>query len=106
MLGLSRAQLARQVGVSPSAAVQWEHPEGTSPSVANMARIAQVTETSFEWLTTGRGRARAGDNGEPLPIHRDCMAIDLYEEQMLAVARNVPRNQRELLMKFLQSIYS
>lgn len=103
---MSRAELAREVGVGTSAAVQWEQIKGTSPSVANLATLAQITDVSFEWLATGRGSARLGVANEPSAIHKDCMAHDLFEEQILCVARKVPRAHREHLMRFLMAVYS
>lgn len=105
LLGMSRAELARLVGVGASAAVQWEQPKGTSPSVANLIAIAQATDVSFEWLATGRGMARVRSDGEVSAIDRDCMAHDLYEETILVLARNVPRPQREPLLNFLRAAY-
>ena len=106
ILGMTRAQLARLVGVGTSAAVQWEQANGTSPSVANLIAIAQVTEVSFEWLATGRGMARVKADGEVSAIHKDCMAHDLYEEQILTLSRKVPRPQREPLLGYLQAVYA
>ena len=106
LLGMSRAELARKVGVGASAAVQWEQAHGTSPSVANLARIAQVADVSFEWLTTGRGRARLGEDVEAPVFHKDCIAQDLFEEHVLSLARKIPQAHREHLLKFLQAVYS
>ena len=53
--GLTKAELARRVGVCLSAAVQWEHPDGTVPNATNLARAAQVLDVAFEWLATGPG---------------------------------------------------
>ena len=106
ILGLSRAQLARKVGVSASAAVQWERPHGTSPSAANLIAIAHATDVSFEWLSTGRGSARVSGDHEAPAIHRDCMAHDLYEEEILSLARKVPHAQREHLIQYLRSVYT
>jgi transcriptional regulator with XRE-family HTH domain len=106
LLGMSRAQLARNVGVGASAAVQWELARGTSPSVANLIAIAQVTDVSFEWLATGRGSARLPAAGEEFAIHRDCMAFDLFEEQILVLARKIPRAHREHLIQYLTAVYS
>lgn len=103
---MSRTQLARRVGVGTSAAVQWEQVDGTSPSVANLVTIAQVTDVAFEWLATGRGFARLGVNEESFAIHKDCMAHDLFEEQILCLARNVPRSHREHLVRYLMAVYA
>src|SRR5687768_12608161 len=59
--GFSRAELARRVGVGPSAAVQWENSTGTAPTLENLARIAIATGVAFEWLATGRGSARVAN---------------------------------------------
>ena len=103
---MSRAELARKVGVGTSAAVQWEQVKGTSPSVANLVTIAQVTDVAFEWLATGRGPARLGMTQEPFAIHKDCMAHDLFEEQILCLARKVPRTHREHLLRYLIAVYT
>lgn len=105
LLGMSRAELARLVGVGASAAVQWEQPKGTSPSVANLIAIAHATHVSFEWLATGRGMARVREDGEVSALHKDCIAHDLYEETLLVLGRNVPRPQREPLLHFLRAAY-
>jgi transcriptional regulator with XRE-family HTH domain len=51
-----RATLARLGGVTPGAVAQWEHPEGTNPTVCNLARVAIALRVEFDWLATGRGR--------------------------------------------------
>lgn len=100
---ISKAELARRVGVCLSAAVQWEHRKGTSPTVANLARIASICEVAFEWLATGRGPlALADDDPESAPA--DASAIDAFEERLLQVVREVPAHQREPLIEFARSL--
>jgi len=99
-LGISRAELARRIGVGPSAAVQWEHNNGTSPRIRHLIAIARITGVSFEWLATGRGAARpegAPNGGAP---ERDRFP-DHYEEQILALARKVPSASRGRLLEYL-----
>src|SRR5262245_49861235 len=85
--GMTRTELARRVRVQPSAATQWEHENGTAPTVRNLIRIATLTSVSFEWLATGRG--------VPHPKHlteiRDArdFARDPFEEEMLELAREM-----------------
>jgi transcriptional regulator with XRE-family HTH domain len=105
-LGLSRAQLARKVGVSASAAVQWERPHGTSPSAANLIAIAKITDVSFEWLSTGRGLPRLGGDEEIPAISRECMAHDLFEERVLLLARNLPHAHRDAFLHYFEKVYS
>lgn len=104
-LGLSRSELARKVGVVVSAAVQWEQPKGTVPSIANLIAIAQVTDISFEWLVTGRGHSRVGYGQDDPVFHRDSIAMTPYEERMLAIARKVPGTHRDHLLSLLEAIY-
>lgn len=105
MLGLSRAELAREVGVVASAAAQWEQSEGTTPSLENLAAIAQVTEVSFDWLATGRGYARFRGGHEDLAIHPDSLAMDPFEEEMLALVRKMPQSHRYPFLTYLKAVY-
>jgi transcriptional regulator with XRE-family HTH domain len=105
LLGLSRSELARRVGVGPSAAIQWELPKGTAPSVKHLIAIAETTDVSFEWLTTGRGSARLGMTHEIPAISPDCFAHDLFEEELLKLARRVPGRHRDALLRYLQLVY-
>ena len=104
LTGISRAALARKVGVASSAAAQWELEKGTSPSVANLIKIATITDVAFEWLATGRGPPH------PLKLH-ETPAIDpgdfahtLFEERMLRIARLIPAKLREPLLRFLDAL--
>jgi len=104
LTGISRAELARQVGVRPSAAVQWEQDDGTAPSVTNLTKIAMATEVSFEWLATGRGIARPKSLHEVAAVTTEDFAHNFFEEQMLALARDVPAKWREPLVQFLSAV--
>ena len=104
LTGVSRAELARQVGVKPSAAVQWEHEDGTAPSVRNLIKIATATEVSFEWLATGRGMARPQSLEQKPAVSTEDFAHNFFEEQMLALARDIPARWREPLVQFLRSM--
>jgi transcriptional regulator with XRE-family HTH domain len=102
LTGISRAELARQVGVKPSAAAQWEQTGGTAPSVRNLIRIATITDVSFEWLATGRGMLRPETRLETPAVTREDFAHNLFEEQMLLLARDMPVKWREPLVQFLR----
>jgi len=104
LMGISRAELARRVGVKPSAAVQWEHEEGTAPSVRNLIKIATEADVSFEWLATGRGMARPKALREVSAVTTDDFAHNMFEEQLLVLSRDVPTRWREPLILFLRTI--
>jgi transcriptional regulator with XRE-family HTH domain len=102
--GFSRAELARRVGVGPSAAVQWENASGTAPTLENLARIAIATGVAFEWLATGRGSARLTPTDEDPTVVAATFARDLYEERMLTAVRTLPSVKREAVVEFLERL--
>jgi transcriptional regulator with XRE-family HTH domain len=101
--GLTKTGLAHRVGVCASAVVQWEHPDGTVPNATNLARVAQVTDVAFEWLATGRGphRVKVGDG--PPALDPTAIAVTLFEERLLQLARRLPSHRRDPLIEFLSA---
>ncbi len=57
LAGINQAAMAAMVGVSRGAATQWES-GGTEPTAANLRKIAEATNVSYEWLATGSGEPR------------------------------------------------
>jgi transcriptional regulator with XRE-family HTH domain len=91
--GRSQAELARLLDVSRSAVAQWESPDGSDPSAANLARLATMLECSFEWLATGRGgrlshRPRR-DQAAAEAVQLRYFAHDDAEENLLAGFRTL-----------------
>lgn len=99
--GLSKAELARRVGVSVSAVVQWEHPDGTRPRARHLAALAECTGIAFEWLATGRGPTRISSDDGPPALEPAAMAVTLFEERLLEVARKLPSHRHDALIEFL-----
>ena len=99
--GLSKAELARRVGVSLSAVVHWEHPDRGGPSAVNLAAFAQCTGVAFEWLATGRGPMRICADDGPPALEPTAMALTLFEERLLDVARKLPSYRHDALIEFL-----
>lgn len=99
---ISRAELARRIGVKPSAAAQWEYPRGTRPTVQNLLKIALVTDVSFEWLATGRGVA-IHRGGEMSAFRQEDFAKDVFEEQLLHLGRELPFAMQEPLLALLRA---
>jgi transcriptional regulator with XRE-family HTH domain len=100
---LTRKALAARVGVSPSAAAQWEQPSGTMPNVENLARIALVARVSFEWLATGRGEPRTSNLDPPAAVLAT-FAHDLEEEHLLRLWRRLPAGVRERMTALIETI--
>jgi SOS-response transcriptional repressor LexA len=84
--GISQADLARALGVSRSAAAQWESGL-TAPSTDNLAAAATEVGVAFEWLATGRGdRALPVASGPELrrPVTRSVPVISWVSAGRLA----------------------
>jgi transcriptional regulator with XRE-family HTH domain len=101
---VTRSELARRVGVKPSAAVQWEQDGGTAPTVRNLIKIALCTNVSFEWLATGRGSSRSSASPEVDAVARDDFAHNLFEEHLLRLAREMPPKWHSPLVDFLRAV--
>jgi transcriptional regulator with XRE-family HTH domain len=99
--GMTRSLLARRVGVQPSAASQWERVDGTAPSVENLARVALVTNVTFEWLATGRGSPRGA---EKTALDVANFAQDLFEERLLQLGRKLRPLRRDLVLRLLEEL--
>lgn len=97
---LTKADLARRVGVCLSAAVQWELPKGTSPNVTNLIRIATATRVAFEWLATGRGSPKLAAGTEDFAKPED---LD-FEIRLLLAGRAIPPERRAALIELARSL--
>lgn len=100
----SRAELARKVGVKPSAAVQWEQIGGTSPSTPNLIRLAKLTNVSFEWLATGRGSLQYRAAEQDVAIDMGSFAQNSFEERLLQLARLMPTSAHDPLVRFIAAL--
>jgi len=106
---LTQSALAREVGVTPSAAAQWEHPRGTKPDLARLQKIAITTRVRFEWLATGQGdkrRRRSADDGEVPALRLDVFAEDRTEEILLESFRSISPRARQMLAGLLEELMS
>jgi transcriptional regulator with XRE-family HTH domain len=104
---LTQSALAERLGVTPSAAAQWEHPYGTSPGVQRLQAIAAATEVTFDWLATGRGnqrRRRSGKDDSIPALKLDFYAQDRTEELLLERFRMLSPRGRQLLSSLLEEI--
>jgi transcriptional regulator with XRE-family HTH domain len=103
---MTRTEPAKRIGVVPSAAAQWEHPSGTSPSVSNLISIAKITGVAFEWLATARGPVRLdAAAAESSALSQICIAMDLFEEEVLMTVRRIPQKHRDVWLHCLQTVY-
>ncbi len=102
--GVTQAHLARATGVGPSAVAQWESPDGSSPTVTHLAKIAVSCSVSFEWLATGRGPVAAAGTDVPA-IEPTSFAVDHMEERLLTAFRRVPARKRECFLTWMEEFF-
>lgn len=82
---------------------QWVVPEGTSPTVAHLLHIAQLTQVAFEWLTTERGSIHLNGDGTPA-VDTSVFAIDLLEERLLVAFRLLAPKHKEALVRLIEDL--
>lgn len=101
---LSQAELARRIGIGPSAVAQWELPGGTSPKVEHMIHIATSCSVLFEWLATGRGLKSSASIEIPA-VDQSTFAMDDVEERLLAVVQRIPARKKEPFVRWLEELF-
>lgn len=101
---MTQAELARQIGVGPSAVAQWELPDGTSPTVDHLIRIAALCGTAFEWLSTGRGAITSGEQELPA-VNGSGLALDELEDRLLIAFRRIPARKRPHLVRWMEDFF-
>ena len=104
LVGMTRAELGRYVGVKPSAARQWEGRGGTTPRINHLAGIASITGTAFEWLATGRGPATLSNSEQQPVLVAEVFARDSQEERVLLAFRRINSRYREPIVQFIEGL--
>lgn len=102
---ISKSELARRIGVHPSACIQWESPEGTHPKVEHLSALAVVLNVGFEWLATGRGEMRrdAGVRDERPSYGRTESRTNSDEARLLALFRKLSAREKTSVLDLLES---
>lgn len=103
---LSQTQLADTLGVSRSAVSQWERPTGADPKTLNMGRIATALHINYEWLATGRGPKRPGEqHQDPEQIPGD-FALDELESRLLHGFRQLSGRKKGAIVDLIEKLRS
>ncbi len=102
--GLTQSQLSKRLGVLRGAVTQWEHPDGTSPSMKHMIAIAQHTGVNLEWLGTGRGEMQSSEVLLITSPANGKHVLDELDEECLCLLRRMPRRMREQLVALMRII--
>ena len=98
---ISQATLANKVGVQRSAVAQWERKDGSHPSMEHLTAIAVVTGVHLEWLGTGRGPARPGQDAWSQTLCAEDYIQDHLEAECIAALRKLPVALRKQMASIL-----
>ncbi len=100
---MTKSELARRVGVHPSACIQWETEGGTHPKVEHLAHVAAVLDVRFEWLATGRGEMRYLPGArEERPAYGEAGArLSSDEKRLLEIYRGLTPRKRKAVLELL-----
>lgn len=103
--GISQAELARRVRISPSAVAQWEQAKATIPSLSHLIEISKVASVSLEWLLTGEGKPRRTRKTEAdAALAFELYAFDSYEEALLKAYRMLTPRVRKNILELVEEI--
>lgn len=100
---LSQARLAEKLNVHRSAVSQWESPQGALPTLENLIKLAHLTEVTFEWLGTGRGRMGFEENpDDALGVIVESYAHDHDEAEVLKTYRELRASEKKVILDLLK----
>jgi transcriptional regulator with XRE-family HTH domain len=109
-IGLSKSELGRLVGVTPTSCISWELPSGdrnsARPSVENLAKLAIVLNVRFDWLATGRGSMTYSPGvQEETPPYAACEDFLPSDQRALLKAYlRLPARKRKALIELLEGL--
>ena len=102
--GLSQQVLAERMGVTRGAVANWESAVAV-PAARRLARIANVTGVSYEWLATGRGAMlpELGFEDPKTPAINADFVYDPVERQLLDTFRMASMRARKAALDTLKA---
>lgn len=102
--GLSQQVLAERMGVTRGAVANWESAVAV-PAARRLARIANVTGVSYEWLATGRGAMlpELGFEDPKTPAIDADFVEDPVERQLLDTFRMASMRARKAALDTLKA---
>lgn len=100
--GLTQAELARRLGVTRTAVVNWESATSRSrPSSGRLEEISRQTSVAWEWLATGRGHVTL--SSESVLAADAELVDDPVERRLLQAFRGRDTAIRQAVLTLLES---
>ncbi len=101
--GLSQRDIAKALGISPSAVNQWEHGVTKNMKLHYFFALARLLGQDPQWLATGKGPVRGREISAMSP-KQDDPSLTGEEKALLHQIRRLPGTLRKALLKFLREL--
>ena len=101
--GLSQRDIAKALGISPSAVNQWEHGVTKNMKLHYFFALARLLGQDPQWLATGKRPVRARETLAMLQ-KQDNHSLTGEEKALLHQIRRLPSKLRKALLKFLREV--
>lgn len=101
--GFTQMELAARLGVSRAAVTNWEAADRGQPATERLQRIALITDVSFEWLATGRGRISSEHAPDDVPAANAEWVDDELELRLLRGFRATPLREHMRIVNLVES---
>ena len=103
--GLSQKTLSALLGVQRSAVANWEASGATLPSIHHLIAISTHTETSLDWLSTGRGSTPTSEDPlDAIPAVDGIFTETPGEKDLLLQFRRMPSKAQLHLLELLHAL--
>jgi transcriptional regulator with XRE-family HTH domain len=107
--GLSQTELSLYVHVARSAVAQWEKRKNAiTPTVKHLIDIAIATDTSLEWLATGRAQMQIHRPNLlteiDKPLNKDHQVQNTMEQRSLDALRALPTREVQAIVEMIESL--
>jgi len=111
--GLSKAALAKAVGVSGPTVTDWESGKISQLRASNLLRLATVLQVSADWLESGKGPMRpiapvpmSGTHPGDTAVSSNNNALSREEAAMLDLYRGLSPDDRTRLREIMSALAS
>ncbi len=101
--GLSQADVAKALRISPSAVNQWEQGFSKNIKLDHFFALARLLNQDPQWLATGTVFP-ALRHKQATPPHMDAPLLTREEKALLHHVRRMPDAPRKALLRFLRGL--
>ncbi len=101
--GITGAELGNLLGVGKQAVSSYENGRAY-PTPASIAKIADICNTTTDWLITGKDPATPSP-GQIAEEQSAYQGADEFEKRILGMLRRLPEDSRNRLTQIITTVY-